>query len=37
MERENLLLNIGGEGKRNIQYVLPDYAKITQKGLGVLT
>jgi hypothetical protein len=26
------LLTRVGEGKRNIQYVLPDYAKITQKG-----
>lgn len=35
------LLTRVGEGKRNIQYVLPDYAKITQKitqkGSGVLT
>jgi ATP-dependent DNA helicase RecG len=26
------LLTRVGEGKRNIQYVLPDYAKNTQKG-----
>ncbi len=31
------LLTRVGEGKRNIQYVLPDHAKITQKGSGVLT
>ncbi len=29
---DGLLIRIG-EGKRKIQYILPDYAKITQKGM----